>query len=96
MHTLHRRTLIAAAFGALAIAAFGDRPIVAAVNSSPTVSIRRNPVFEGPVWPGDFNGDGITDFAGSTRYPESPFSPAVVTVALGMGDGTFGPPLRSL
>ena len=41
----------------------------------PTVSIRRNGVFVGAVRTGDFNGDGIADFVGSTADPANPSGP---------------------
>jgi hypothetical protein len=51
----------------------------------------RNSNLAQTVWPGDFNGDGITDLAATApRLPGAGPSPVVVT--LGTGDGTFGPP----
>ena len=48
-----------------------DRRVNAAGSPAPTVGIRRNPVFIGPVLSGDFNGDGIADLVGSTSIPPS-------------------------
>jgi hypothetical protein len=68
--------------------------VATAASGAPTFSVRRNTVLDArPVWPGDFNGDGITDLAGSTR--PDPHGPPIVTVLLGRGDGTFGAPIRS-
>src|SRR3954470_8842430 len=43
------------------------------------------------VWPADFDGDGITDLAGSPG-PADASGPLLVVVAHGAGDGTFGAP----
>src|SRR6185436_13888259 len=48
--------------------------------NAPAVS-RRTVDLTAGVWPGDFNGDGITDLAGGRR------------VMLGNGDGTFRSPI---
>jgi VCBS repeat protein/PKD domain-containing protein/FG-GAP repeat protein len=59
--------------------------------AAPTVSLLRNGNLVQSVWPGDFNGDGITDLAATApRLPGAGPSPVVIT--LGKGDGTFGAP----
>lgn len=86
-------------FGIVCLFAAGTdgfgRHRVAAATHDPTVSIRRNPVFVGPVRTGDFNGDGFGDLVGSTIDPAHPSGPAVVTVAFGKSDGSLGTVKRS-
>jgi hypothetical protein len=61
---------------------------------APTVSLLRNSNLAQQVWPGDFNGDGITDLAATApRVPGAAPSPVLIT--LGKGDGTYGPPIRT-
>jgi hypothetical protein len=43
----------------------------------------------GAVWPGDFNGDGITDLAGTSTSGNR------VAVSIGVGDGTFRAPIAT-
>lgn len=88
-----------ALFGVVCLLAVGmdgirDVHLQAATNL-PTVSIRRNPVFVGPVRTGDFNGDGIVDLVGSTADPANPSGPKVVTVAFGKSDGSLGTLMRT-
>lgn len=54
------------------------------------MGILRNAALNGRVWPGDFNGDGVTDFVAN----EASIS-GVVLVATGKGDGTFNAPVTS-
>jgi regulation of enolase protein 1 (concanavalin A-like superfamily) len=56
---------------------------------SPRVSISQLPSFAGTVWPGDFNGDGITDLAGTAAADNR------VAIVLGVGDGTFRAPIAT-
>lgn len=91
----HSSIIIGLGLLASGIAGLGDASLGAAAPQSPTVNIRRNPVLVGKVWPADFNGDGITDLAGSSLSPDAPFDPPLVTVLLGRGDGTYGAPLRT-
>jgi regulation of enolase protein 1 (concanavalin A-like superfamily) len=54
----------------------------------PTVSVRRIAALNQSVWPGDFNGDGITDLAASGPRGADGAPPRIV-IALGNGNGTF-------
>jgi hypothetical protein len=64
--------------------------------ADPSVSVRRLAGFDGPMWPGDFNNDGIVDLVGSVLDRSTPADPKrIVAVALGRGDGSFGPAIRS-
>jgi len=58
---------------------------------APAVTLLRNSGLAQMVWPGDFNGDGITDLASTAPRP-SGAPPSPVVVAIGRGDGTFDPP----
>jgi hypothetical protein len=88
-------SLFVTVVGLSAMVGVRESPIAAQAGNAPTVSVRRNPIFVGPVWPGDFNGDGVADLAGRSEDPANPYDPDVVTIALGKGDGTFGPPIRA-
>src|SRR5207237_7488725 len=60
-------------------------------SGAPTMSLLRNSNLAQVVWPGDFNGDGITDLeAASPRDVTDP--PSAIVVTLGNGDGTFKAP----
>jgi VCBS repeat protein len=59
--------------------------------AAPAVSVTRNPALFGPVWPGDFNGDGRTDLLASDAPPNA----GGLLVALGSGTGSFGAPIKS-
>jgi hypothetical protein len=61
----------------------------------PSVDLRRDLTLSSEVWPGDFNGDGITDLVSSTGPTPPGESSAVLQIVLGHGDGTFGPPIVS-
>ena len=86
-------------FGIVCLLAIGingfQRHRVAAATHDPTVSIRRSPVFVGPVRTGDFNGDGFADLVGSTADPANPSGPTVVTVGLSKADGSLGTLIRT-
>src|SRR3954452_13701116 len=77
--------LLIAAFG---IVELGSR-VVAQSSTTPRVRIAQLGAFAGPVWPGDFNGDGISDLASTSSSDQR------VAVALGVGDGTFRPPVAT-
>ena len=79
----------------LITAALDDRTAGQSV-AQPTASIRRTIGIDGPVFPGDFNGDGIVDLVGYSLPPGAEDDPPVITVVLGKGDGTYGPPIRSM
>src|SRR5262245_25522455 len=57
----------------------------------PSVDLRRDVRLNSEVWPGDFNGDGITDLVASRTATTS--SPGGLHVVLGRGDGTFETPV---
>jgi regulation of enolase protein 1 (concanavalin A-like superfamily) len=59
----------------------------------PAVDLRRDLRLSNQVWPGNFNGDGVTDLVAS-RTP-SPGVPGVIHVVIGRGDGTFGAPIAT-
>ena len=86
------RNLILLALALSGMVGLAERPLVAQANAAPpTVSVLRNSGLAQMVWPGDFNGDGITDLASTApRQPGAPPSPVVI--ALGRGDGTFSTP----
>jgi hypothetical protein len=56
----------------------------------PAVDVRRNLPLTNDVWPGDFNGDGITDLVGSRTNADGAGG---LHVLPGRGDGTFGAPI---
>ena len=58
---------------------------------APAVSVLRNAGMAATVWPGDFNGDGITDLASTAPRPFGA-PPSPIVIALGRGDGTFNAP----
>src|SRR4051812_4090247 len=60
----------------------------AAAPPAPTVSVTRLSNLAFQIWPGDFNGDGITDLAG-TVPPAPGAATAPVRVLLGNGSGGF-------
>jgi hypothetical protein len=64
----------------IAIIVIGIRQSPLRAQSPDPMVLRRNVELTGGVWPGDFNGDGVTDLAGGSR------------VQLGNGDGTFKAP----
>src|SRR5436190_11209390 len=90
-----RRSSIALGIAALAgFAGAGTPSIKAAASPLPTVNITRVTSLNMNVWPGDFNGDGITDLAASDPWSNVD-GPGRVLVTLGHGDGTFGAPIRT-
>ena len=90
-----RNSLTARVCLAVAVAAMSSTSerLGAAASPPPTVSITRLPALNQGVWPGDFNGDGITDLAASDTTAGG--APGYVLIALGKGDGTFGTPITS-
>src|SRR4051812_16254442 len=68
------------------------QPVDAATSAAPTVSIRRNSALNFDVFTGDMNGDGVVDAVATDPYAASG---SAIVVALGNGDGTFKPPIRS-
>src|SRR4051812_35826787 len=90
-----RRSLLALGIAALVgIAGVADLPLKAASSPLPTVSITRLTALNLSVWPGDFNGDGITDLV-SMSAPISGLSDGSLQVSLGNGNGTFGTPIKA-
>ena len=61
-------------------------------SSPPTVNVTRLTTLNQNVWPGDFNGDGITDLVASDTDTDS-FGNATIKILLGNGNGTFSPAL---
>jgi hypothetical protein len=76
-----RRGAIVAVIGLSAMAGVRESPVAAQAGNSPTVGVRRNPVFVGPVWPGDFNGDGVAGLAGRSEDPANPYDPSTSAAA---------------
>src|SRR5437762_7312028 len=92
MKLLGCRNLILLALPLSAMVGLGEHAVSAQAGPpAPTVSVLRNPGLAQAVWPGDFNGDGITDLA-STAPRELGAPPSPVVIALGRGDGTFNAP----
>lgn len=70
------------------MAGLAARPSAQTAPLLPAVDLRTSSAeFTGDTWPADFNRDGITDLAGSTRNG--------MAVAIGRGDGTFAAPVAS-
>src|SRR5258707_4212367 len=87
------RSLLALSMAAAAIAVVGDLSLKAASSPPPTVGITRVTTLNLSVWPGDFNGDGITDLAATAADIDGGLGG--IAVALGKGDGTFNTPIVS-
>jgi VCBS repeat protein/Big-like domain-containing protein len=88
---IRRPSLLALGLAALAaIAGVADLSLKAASSPPPTVSITRLTALNVSAWPGDFNGDGITDLVGTAADIHGDLGG--VAVALGKGDGTFNTP----
>ena len=84
--------LIFLALALSAMAGLGERRLAAqAAPPTPAVSVLRNTGLAQSVWPGDFNGDGITDLAATAPRPFGQ-PPSPVVIAIGRGDGTFSAP----
>jgi hypothetical protein len=89
------RSLLTLGIAALVgIAGIADLSLKAASSPLPTVSITRLSAMNLSVWPGDFNGDGITDLA-SMSAPIPGLSDGSPQVSLGNGNGTFGAPIKA-
>src|SRR6185503_16120922 len=86
MKRLCCRNLVLSLLAALVMAGLGPE-LAAQSGSSPTISLRRFTIFQN-VWPGDFNGDGLTDLAGSEDLP-SRGGGGRVMVLIGNGVGNF-------
>jgi regulation of enolase protein 1 (concanavalin A-like superfamily) len=69
------------------MAALGSPAVDAQSGSSATINLRRFVISQN-VWPGDFNGDGLTDLAGSEDLP-SRGGTGRVMVLVGNGAGNF-------
>ena len=78
------RRIVSVAVVGVSIMVGPREPAVRAAGSAATVSVVRRPDLTRQVWPGDFNGDGVTDLAGT-----APGSAGVVRVLLGNGSGGF-------
>src|SRR5919106_1287882 len=76
---------------ALITVVLASHRLVAQTDPLPAVDLRRNLALTSEVWPGDFNGDGVTDLVASrSAFPRVPSG---LQVVLGVGNGTFGPPI---
>jgi VCBS repeat protein/K319-like protein/FG-GAP repeat protein len=72
---------------ASAMVELGTSTLRAQPVSSPVFNLRRVAISQN-VWPGDFNGDGFTDLAGSEKPPDRGGTGRVI-VLLGNGTGNF-------
>ena len=86
MKRLCCRNLVLSLLAALVMAGLGPE-LAAQSGSSPTISLRRFTIFQN-VFPADFNGDGLTDLAGSEDLP-SRGGGGHVMVLIGNGAGNF-------
>src|SRR5207245_2812969 len=90
--TTLRHSILFVVCAALTVSAMSSRAghLRAASSPPPTVGITRVTALNQNVWPGDFNGDGITDLASSSAITYSGGVPTGgnVQVSLGKGDGT--------
>jgi hypothetical protein len=77
---------------ALITVVLASQRLVAQRDLLPAVDLQRNLALTSEVWPGDFNGDGVTDVVASRSAAPRGF-PIGLQVVLGRGDGTFGPPI---
>src|SRR4051794_39415234 len=65
----------------------------AATANRPAFNLLQNDQLWASVWPGDFNGDGITDLAASAPAACVFCTPENIQVAIGDGLGHFGAPI---
>ena len=68
-------------------AELGTSTLAAQSGASPAIALRGFAVSQN-VWPGDFNGDGITDLAGSEEPADHGGTGRVIVLA-GNGRGSF-------
>jgi regulation of enolase protein 1 (concanavalin A-like superfamily) len=92
MKLMSCRKLMVCLVAASAMAGLG-LPVLSAQTASPApkLVLLRNANLTQNVWPGDFNGDGITDLAATAPSTADNTSGHII-VALGRGDGTFQAP----
>jgi VCBS repeat protein/FG-GAP repeat protein len=94
MYRESSQKLLAIALFVAAAVTIGDRVGVAQSSPQATVNIIRNASLWQDVWPGDFNGDGITDLAGSEK-PNFMGGTGRVLAVIGNGGGGFSAPIAT-
>ena len=87
MKHLHTLFLVAVAATLSVMAGLSNADMSAAVNASPSVSVVRLSNVRGETWPGDFNGDGLTDLVIDGNAADQRND--VISVLLGDGHGNF-------
>lgn len=92
MYRERSQKLLAIALFVAAAVTIGDRVGVAQSSPQATVNIIRNASLWQDVWPADFNGDGITDLAGSEK-PNFMGGTGRVLAVIGNGSGGFSAPI---
>jgi len=90
MKRLCCRKLLLSLLAVSVTAELGTFTTVAQGGASPAIALRRISISQN-VWPGDFNGDGFTDLAGSEEPTERGGAGRVIVLA-GDGRGSFSAP----
>jgi FG-GAP-like repeat len=88
MRPTHKRYVYLAVVALFTVMLSDPAPLAQSAPLLPSVDLRRDLRLHSEVWPGDFNGDGITDLVASQ-------SSAGMHVVLGRGDGSFGNPIAN-
>jgi len=79
MKHVHTLFLVVVAATLSVMAGLSNADMSAAVNASPSVSIVRLSNVRGETWPGDFNGDGLTDLVILRPGPHKPHTASTAT-----------------